>query len=480
MRRAWRWYLAAGAFGGIAYYFLPPVAKSGPFFNVLGASSVAAILIGVAVHRPARRGPWYLFAVGQALFILGDVITYNYERFFHHEIPFPSIGDVFYLGVYPCLIAGILLLVKQRSPGRDRAGLIDSLIITIGVGLLSWEYLMAPYARDFSLSVPVKLTSIAYPLMDVLLLAVVVRLAVAGGRKGASFSLLVAGSVALLATDAAYGMVQLSGVIYQNGGPLEAGWLSFYLLWGAAALHPAMRHFGDPVTEERQGFPRIRLALLTGASLMAPLVLAIQRVRQESLDLPVILTASVALFLLAMARMGGLVRSHEVAEGRERALRRAGASLVAATGRDDLYRAAIEATCELVPSGSEVRMVLADDSGPFCLVASSRDGPAHEAEAAIPREAVRTVGAEAFEDGRWVQLRAATPFPRSAIGIDAGTALALAPLRVNGEVLGMLVVSGREELPATAIRAVGALASQVALALESEILTEDQIGRAHV
>ena len=104
---------------------------------------------------------------------------------------------------------------------------------------------MAPYARDFSLSVPVKMTSLAYPLMDVLLLAVVVRLAVGGGRRGPAFFLLVFGSVALLATDAAYGMIQLSGVIYENGGPLEAGWLGFYLLWGAAALHPSMRRMAD-------------------------------------------------------------------------------------------------------------------------------------------------------------------------------------------------------------------------------------------
>src|SRR5690348_11297746 len=106
--RAWKVYLAFGAFGGLAYYFIPPMAKSGPFFNLLGASSVAGIIVGIRMHKPRRRLPWIMVAIGQALFISGDVITYNYERFFHHEIPFPSIGDAFYLSVYPCLIAGIL------------------------------------------------------------------------------------------------------------------------------------------------------------------------------------------------------------------------------------------------------------------------------------------------------------------------------------------------------------------------------------
>jgi hypothetical protein len=133
----WKGYLIAAAIGGFAYYFIPPLAKSGPFFNVLGASSVVAILVGTRLHRPSRRLPWYLFAAGQSMFIIGDVITYNYPKLFHQDIPFPSIGDVFYLAVYPCLIAGLLVLVKERSPGRDRPGLIDSLIITIGAALIS-------------------------------------------------------------------------------------------------------------------------------------------------------------------------------------------------------------------------------------------------------------------------------------------------------------------------------------------------------
>ena len=84
------------------------------------------------MNHPRQRLPWYLVATGQALFVAGDVITYNYERFFGNAPPFPSIGDLFYLSVYPFLIAGVLMLVRRRSPGRDRASLIDSLIIAVG------------------------------------------------------------------------------------------------------------------------------------------------------------------------------------------------------------------------------------------------------------------------------------------------------------------------------------------------------------
>ena len=148
-RPLWLLYLVCGALGGLAYYFLPAVAKSGPFFNLLGVSSVIAILVGIRLNRPKNPAPWYLFAVGQAFFIGGDVITYNYPKFFGGaDIPFPSIGDVFYLAVYPCLIAGVLMLIRERKPGKDRDSVIDSLIITIPAGLLVWEFWMGPLAHD--------------------------------------------------------------------------------------------------------------------------------------------------------------------------------------------------------------------------------------------------------------------------------------------------------------------------------------------
>ena len=55
--RGWLAYLALGALGGIAYYYLPVVHKSGPFFNALGGSSVLAILVGTRLHKPERRLP---------------------------------------------------------------------------------------------------------------------------------------------------------------------------------------------------------------------------------------------------------------------------------------------------------------------------------------------------------------------------------------------------------------------------------------
>ena len=46
--------------------------------NVIGLSSVLAILAGMRLHRPAAAA-WWLFAAGQFLFFAGDLYTYGFQ-----------------------------------------------------------------------------------------------------------------------------------------------------------------------------------------------------------------------------------------------------------------------------------------------------------------------------------------------------------------------------------------------------------------
>jgi hypothetical protein len=70
---AWWLYLALMAPVSVAYLAGP--LNTGPVFNVIGFSGCAAIVVGVRIHRPAARRAWYLLALGQFLFVAGDVIA---------------------------------------------------------------------------------------------------------------------------------------------------------------------------------------------------------------------------------------------------------------------------------------------------------------------------------------------------------------------------------------------------------------------
>jgi signal transduction histidine kinase len=326
MRRlGWQMYLGLGAVLCTAYYLVPATTSKLVVWPLIGGSSAAAIVLGTRWHRPASPLAWYLVAAGQLSFITGDWLYVERVRVLESGQVFPSVVDLFYLAFYPLLVAGLLLLIRRRSPGRDLAGLIDAAIITIGLGLLSWVFLISPYIWAEGFTPWQRLVSIAYPLGDVLVLAVAVRLAFGRGRRPPAWWLLTGSVVPLLFGDTVFGLLQLTGTwgTWQHQQPLDLSWILFYLGFGAAALHPSMVTLSEP-TPVTVRLTRRRLLLLAGASLLAPAMLAIQaaRGRLNGLTVAVLAAGSAALFLLALARMRGLAGELALQHERERTSQR--------------------------------------------------------------------------------------------------------------------------------------------------------------
>jgi PAS domain S-box-containing protein len=338
-RHAWWIYLTL-VVPVAAAYLLGPL-KYGPVFNAIGFSAVLAILAGVAIHSPAGRRAWYLIALGLALFISGDVIAYNYKALFGAALPFPSVADPLYLAVYPVTVAGLLLLIRRRSPGRDWASLLDALIVTIGLALLSWVFLIAPYTRDAA-HLGTKLVSIAYPLGDILLLGVAVRMAVGAGRRSVAYYLVIAAIGAVLATDSVYGWIVLHGT-YHPGDPLDGGWIAYYVLWGAAALHPSMTTVSQPAAPSATITPS-RILAIGVAALVAPVIEVVKASGAGRSDDVVIGAGAIVLFSLVVVRM--VIMARESAALTRRALRTEGEARLGA----------------LVKHSTDVILVLARDA----------------------------------------------------------------------------------------------------------------------
>jgi diguanylate cyclase len=281
---------------------------------VVGASAVAAIATGIRWHRPARRLAWWLIAAAQGLFVVGDALFSVNELVLGIE-PFPSLADAVYLPGYPVLAAGLALLALSRSTVRDWAGLTDAAIIAIGFGLLSWVLVMVPYFQDPSLGLVQRLVSLAYPVGDVLLLALAARLATSPGRFTAAFRLLVASLTVTMAADTLFSVLSLSGA---SVAVTDGMYLVDYLLLGAAGLHPSMAGLLEPARRRQARLGRGRLLAMGAAALVAPALLVVERLRGNDLQATVIAGAWAVLFLLVMGRMAGLVRGIERAEGERR------------------------------------------------------------------------------------------------------------------------------------------------------------------
>jgi diguanylate cyclase (GGDEF)-like protein/PAS domain S-box-containing protein len=304
---AWRWFLALYVPLSVVYFAVPVPMSRVLSYGAAGSAPVLAVLVGVWWHRPARRLPWLLFAVGLASFITGDLIFYAHDYLLDSELPVPSVADAFYLSMYPCLVVGLLLLGRGRHLLADRIGLVDVMIIAVGAGVLSWGFLMAPYIHDPTLSHAEMVTELAYPFADVILLTVAARWWIGGGRRNTALVLLTGGMVPLLLADTLFVLLQLGGG-WKLPSPVDTGWLAFYGCFGAAALHPSMREAAEPGAIDGGRITRFRFGVLLGfAALLSPVVLAIQTVRKQPIDTAVLVSGSVVLFALVLYRVGRLV-----------------------------------------------------------------------------------------------------------------------------------------------------------------------------
>jgi diguanylate cyclase (GGDEF)-like protein/PAS domain S-box-containing protein len=322
-----------------AIYMTVPSARA-PVWAVIGLAGVAAMLIGSRVNAPAHRWPWWVLAAGLLTFIAGDTYYNVVEEYFQASNPFPSPSDASYLATYPLFAIGLSGLVRYRWEGHDLPSLLDALIITAGLALPVWVYLVQPLAEVKGLTWEQRAISIAYPLGDVLVLALLARLLTPnpGHEHNRSVQFLVVGTLTLLGFDIAYGILQLNGT-WQAGTVLDAGWIVFYTAWGQAALHPDMVELTAAAPLPGSLLPpRRRVLILAVATFIAPGILLYEGLTGSAHDASVIAAFSGALFVLVIMRLSGMVVAHRKAVSRELVLREAAASLVSAVRQRDVAR----------------------------------------------------------------------------------------------------------------------------------------------
>lgn len=309
-RRGWiPWiFLASGAAVIVLYYLQPSRLGYAIIYEVTGVAGVAAIVCGIHLNKPRGRGSWYLAAFGLTASVTGDVIWSYYEHVLKREAPYPSVADAFYIGGSLLLAAALAGFVRRRLPGRDVGSLIDAIIITTGAGIVSWMFLVTPYAADRSLTLAVRLTAISYPLVDIVLIAFAARLALAPGRRSVSLHLLLLMLTAWILVDSLYGWQSLAGT-YLTPSPLDVGWMGGYILLGTLALHPSMRHLTEATREPAPSLTLRRVILLAAAASLAPIVIAVQAVRGDPVQITVVVPGATALFLLVVLRLAGVARA---------------------------------------------------------------------------------------------------------------------------------------------------------------------------
>ena len=312
MRTVFWSYCGLAAAGAAAYPFVPAPIQDALYLSA-SIAVVIAVCWGIRKNRPSSKAPWILLALGLTCSLSGDLGTNVFHYIFRAQVAFPSLLDGIYLLFYPMLFVAIGRFL-QASGNPDRAAWVDASIWTIGVAGLLWEPLIRPYVVVADTSFAGYVVALAYPMLDLGLLLMVLRMLAGRASLHPAAVLLTSALMVEVVIDFIYTVRELQGT-YVPGELTDVGWMLVNLLLGAAALHPSMVRLTQPLSRPaRLPSPRRLQALLVPA-LVVPAVLLYQLVSDGTgVDLSDGIFGGVAialLLVLVVMRGGGLLRVAE-------------------------------------------------------------------------------------------------------------------------------------------------------------------------
>jgi diguanylate cyclase (GGDEF)-like protein len=227
-------------------------------------------------RRETARVGWACIGLGCLSFAVGQGLWTYYETIRGIEVPFPGWSDAGYVGSYPFLIAGVLLLFTNVHAVAGRARLLmDGAIAASGAGVLSWHFMVSKLWADAEVSKLGKLISVAYPLGDIALVFLAfVAFSGAGSNRTfrRTFAFLGCGVLMLTVADTVFTYMSLNSK-YETGSWNDWGWSFGWLL---IAFSPLLQQW-IPSVESEEPVKHSRALQVVGNSVRAfgPYVIAI-------------------------------------------------------------------------------------------------------------------------------------------------------------------------------------------------------------
>jgi diguanylate cyclase (GGDEF)-like protein len=202
---------------------------------VLGAG--LACLLRVFAFR-GERSAWLLIALAVAFWGLAEVYWTAFIEG-NPDAPYPSPADVGYLLFYPLAAAGLALLIRARTAEMNWRLWSDGLIAGLGTAALGAAFVFDFVADHTSGTALEVATTLAYPLGDIAMVALVVGVcALTEWRPGRTWALLLASLAAMAVADVAYTLQWTAGAL-PGGGWSEPIYLISAACLGVAVWQPA-------------------------------------------------------------------------------------------------------------------------------------------------------------------------------------------------------------------------------------------------
>jgi diguanylate cyclase (GGDEF)-like protein/PAS domain S-box-containing protein len=294
---------------GIVYLALPPA----PWSELLLYDGAVVLMTCLSVwgwrHSAAgdRRFNFFI-ALWSGSFLAAELIWWGLT---HQGLdPFPSAADGFFLLGYLALAGAVATSSAAARRERDRSAWLDAPILTAVSMIVLWQLMIEP-TIDQSMSTFAMVVTVAYPIADLIVLGHVLALLLSGAARGRRATLLTAGTLCMLAGDAANAQPGLNES-FVVGRLMDAGWILAYVLIGAAAVAPGR----PPVSRASVDIGVTKLVLTLVAVVIPQAVIALEITHRLAFGfdrLTIAMAAATVILVLVVVRLWWLM-------GRTRAL----------------------------------------------------------------------------------------------------------------------------------------------------------------
>ncbi len=193
-----------------------------------------------------RRG-WGLLGASMALVGLNTVF-FVAQGGLDGETLAPGIADLIIVVTLPLAVASLFCLAVARSRASILRRIFDALLIGASVFVGAWSLAVHALYDGAKGGLGARVLTIAYPLLEVLFVALIAFLVVRQGGNRKQLVLIGCGLTFWVLSDTAYAYLLLSST-YEAGHVIDLGWIVGYFLVYVAARSATVV---EDVTEERR------------------------------------------------------------------------------------------------------------------------------------------------------------------------------------------------------------------------------------
>jgi len=208
-----------------------------PIVSSFGAGGLIYALLHAGDQKKKVQIALILMASGMFSYTLAETVWSILEVGLHQQ-PFPSLADVFYILFYPLFIIGLIFLPTEQISVRERHKIvIDIIILMIAAILIFGDFIIGPILANGKESTLALALSVAYPLLDLVLLFALMELVyrrLSSLDRGSGLLLLAA--VTLFIVSDVYFALQNITKTYVSGGLVDTGYILSYSLIGLAGI----------------------------------------------------------------------------------------------------------------------------------------------------------------------------------------------------------------------------------------------------